>query len=75
MNWISLEINKLKGDIQYMGVDHTNIDPDDPYEMPGGKCESQYPGEPRTKILEGNAPNLDMGNAPNADSEEDKSEK
>lgn len=58
-----------------MGKDHTNIDTNDPYEMPGGKCEADYKGESYKKILENNAPELDMGNAPNADEKEDKSEK
>ena len=50
-----------------MGVDHTNIDPSKGYEMPDGKCESQFPGDSYKKILEGDAPDLDMGNAPYAD--------
>lgn len=49
-----------------MGKDHTNIDSNKPYEMPGGKCADDYPGENRRKILEDNAPELDMGTAPNA---------
>lgn len=50
-----------------MAKDHTNIDTDEPYEMPGGKCAAEYKGEDYTKILEGNAPDLDMGSAPSID--------
>lgn len=57
-----------------MGKDHTNIESNEPYEMPGGKCQADYKGEAYSKILEGNAPDLDMGNAPNVDSDEDKNE-
>lgn len=49
-----------------MGVDHTNIDSSKPYEMPGGKCAAEYPGESYKKILEDDAPDLDMGKAPYA---------
>ena len=58
-----------------MGKDHTNIEEDEPYEMPGGKCAADYTGKSYKDILKGNAPDLDMGTAPNADSNEDKSEK
>jgi hypothetical protein len=55
-----------------MSVDHTNIDPSKPYEMPGGKCEADYPGESYKKILEDNAPVLDMGQAPIISNKKDK---
>ena len=47
-----------------MGKDHTNIRSDLPYDMPKGKCAAEYPGESYKKILESNAPTLDMGKAP-----------
>lgn len=48
-----------------MGKDHTNIRSDLPYEFPGGKCAADYQGESYKKILEDDAPDLDMGTAPN----------
>ena len=56
-------------------IGNTNIDPNDPYEFPGGKCSDEYAPQDRRKILEGNAQELDMGQAPNADDSEDKGEK
>ena len=47
-----------------MGKDHTNIRSDLPYEMLQGKCAADFKGEDRRKILEDNAPQLDMGTAP-----------
>ena len=47
-----------------MGKDHTNISSTLPYEFPGGKCAADYKPESYKKILEDDAPMLDMGTAP-----------
>lgn len=47
-----------------MGKDHTNISSKLPYEFPGGKCAADYKGENYKEILEDEAPQLDMGSAP-----------
>jgi len=47
-----------------MGKDHTNINPNEPYDFPGRKCAADYSGESYKKILEGNVQELDMSKAP-----------
>lgn len=58
-----------------MAIDHTNINPKLPYEMPGGKCAAEYDGESYKEILKDNAPELNMGIAPNARNQNGKKEK
>lgn len=44
-----------------MGKDHTNISSMVPYDFPGRKCAADYKPESYKKILEDDAPMLDMG--------------
>ena len=42
----------------------SNINPNEPFEFPGGKCSDEYKGENYKKIQEGEAPDLDMSKYP-----------